>query len=313
MPSPRRTALGAWKQASAQQAPLLAAGVAFYAFLSLFPAMIAGVLAYGLVADPLTVARQSERISETLPADAASLITDQMEALTTTERSSLGIGLVIALALALYGASGGVGNLITAVNTMFGYDDTRGFVKRKLLAFGLTLGAIVFLAITITLVAVTPAVLDAVVDLPGLRVGLEAGRWLLLLGAVVVSIGVLLRVAPDRPDDPPRLIGKGVLIASLMWVLVSVGFSLYVDNFGSYGETYGALAGVVVLMLWLWIGIYALLLGSAIEAVREDAPLEEEAAEVMEGSSSKQDDEQHDRGHRHDEEDDPAHDRAVER
>ena len=283
MPSPRRTALGAWKQASAKQAPLLAAGVAFYGFLSLFPAMISAVLAYGLIADPLTVARQTDRISETLPADAASLITDQMQTLTTTERSSLGIGLVVALALALYGASGGVGHLITAVNTMFGFEETRGFVKRKLLALGLTLGAIVFIAITIGLVAVTPAVLDAMAVLPEVRGALEAGRWLLLLGALVVSIGVLLRIAPDRPGDPPRLIGKGVLIASAMWVLVSVGFSLYVDNFGNYGETYGALAGVVVLQLWLWIGIYALLLGSAIEAVREDAPLEEEAAEVIEG------------------------------
>ena len=281
MPSPRRTALGAWKQASAKQAPLLAAGVAFYGFLSLFPAMISAVLAYGLIADPLTVARQTDRIAETLPADAASLITDQMEALTTTERSSLGIGLVVALALALYGASGGVGNLITAVNTMFGFEETRGFVKRKLLAFGLTLGAIVFLAITIGLVAVTPAVLDAMAVLPEVRGALEAGRWLLLLGALVLSIGVLLRLAPDRPGDPPRLIGKGVLIASAMWVLVSVGFSLYVDNFGSYGETYGALAGVVVLQLWLWIGIYALLLGAAIEAVREHVPLEEEAAAVV--------------------------------
>ncbi len=284
MASPRRTALGAWKQASAKQAPLLAAGVAFYGFLSLFPAMIAAVLGYGLVADPLTVARQTDRISETLPADAASLITDQMEALTTTERSSLGIGLIVALALALYGASAGVGNLITAVNTMFGYDETRGFIKRKLLAFALTLGAIVFLAITIALVAVTPAVLDAMTVLPELRGALEAGRWLLLLGALVVAIGVLMRIAPARPGDPPRrFIGKGVLIASAMWVLVSVGFSLYVDNFGNYGETYGALAGVVVLQLWLWIGIYALLLGSAIEAVREHAPLEEEAAEVVEG------------------------------
>ncbi len=282
MPSPRRTALGAWKQASAKQAPLLAAGVAFYGFLSLFPAMISAVLAYGLIADPLTVARQTDRISETLPADAASLITDQMQALTTTERSSLGIGLVIALALALYGASGGVGHLITAVNTMFGFEETRGFVKRKLLALGLTLGAVVFIAITIGLVAVTPAVLDAMAVLPEVRGALEAGRWLLLLGALVLSIGVLLRIAPDRPGDPPRLIGKGVLIASAMWILVSVGFSLYVDNFGNYGETYGALAGVVVLQLWLWIGIYALLLGAAIEAVREHVPLEEEAAEVIE-------------------------------
>jgi membrane protein len=124
-------------------------------------------------------------------------------------------------------------------------------------------------------------VLDAIVDVPGMRAALEAGRWALLLAAVVVGIGVLFRVAPDRPFPPPRLIGKGVLVASGLWVVVSVGFSLYVDTFGSYGKTYGALAGVVVLLLWLWIGIYALLLGSAIEAVREDAPLEEEAEAVL--------------------------------
>ena len=283
MTSPRRTVIGAWKQASSQQASLLAAGVAFYAFLSLFPAMIAAVLGFGLFADPETVARQSHRIYESLPADAASLVTRQLNAVAATDRGSLGIGLVLALVLALYSASGGVGNLITAVNDMFGYEETRSFVKRKLLAFELTIGAILFMAVTLTLVAVVPAVLDAVVDVPGVRIALDAGRWLLLLAGLVVGIGVLLRVAPDRPDDPPRLVGKGVLIASGLWLLVSVGFSLYVDNFGTYGETYGALAGVVILLLWLWIGTYALLLGSAIEAVREDAPLEEKAAEIIEG------------------------------
>ena len=285
MPSARRIVLAAWKQAQAQQAPLLAAGVAFYAFMSLFPAIIAAVLSYGLFTDPLSIARQSERISEQLPADAASIVTGQMEAVASTDSRSLGIGLVIALVLALYSASGGVGNLITAVNRMFGFEETRGFVKRKLLAFALTLAAIVFMAVTLTLVAVVPAVLDTIVDVPGLRVTLEAGRWLLLLAGVVVGIGVLLRVAPDRTDDPPRLVGKGVLIASALWVLVSVGFSLYVDNFGTYGKTYGALAGVVVLLLWLWIGIYALLLGSAIEAVREHAPLDDEAAQVIEAGT----------------------------
>jgi membrane protein len=102
---------------------------------------------------------------------------------------------------------------------------------------------------------------------------LDVARWALLVAAVVVAIGVLFRVAPDRAD-PPRLISQGVLIASLLWIVVSVGFSLYVDNFGSYGKTYGTLAGVVVLLLWIWIGIYALLLGATIEALREGDPID---------------------------------------
>ena len=281
MPSTRSNVLTAWKQASSRQAPLLAAGVAFYAFLSLFPAMIAAILTYGLVASPETVARQSADIADALPADAASLITGQLDSLVSTSSDSLGIGLVFAVALALYSASGGIGNLVTAINSMFGLGETRGFIKRKLLALGLTLGAIIFLAMVVGLVAAAPAVFDAIDIVPGVRAGLEAARWIVLIGAVVVAIGVLFRLAPNRTSET-RLVSKGVLVASAMWLLVSVGFSLYVDNFGRYGKTYGALAGVVVLLLWLWIGLYAILLGASIEAVREEIVTEDTVAEDAE-------------------------------
>ncbi|MBC7630482.1 YhjD/YihY/BrkB family envelope integrity protein [Aeromicrobium sp.] len=268
MPNRRRTVVSAWKQASAHQAPLLAAGVAFYTFLALFPAMIAAILTYGLLVSPATVNRQSADLTRALPADAASIVTGQLDALTSTPSRSLGLGLVIAIVLAIYGASGGVGNLVTAINAMFGLKENRGFIKLKLLSLGLTVGAIVFLAVVIGLVAAAPAVFDVIDIVPGVRILLEVARWTLLVSAVVVAIGVLFRVAPNRTSDS-GLVTKGVVVASILWVLVSVGFSLYVDNFGSYGKTYGALAGVVVLLLWLWIGLYAILLGASIEAVRE--------------------------------------------
>ena len=267
----REHVIAAWKLASAHQAPLLAAGVAFYAFLSLFPAMIAAVMSYGLIASPETVQRQSEKIADAMPADAASVVTGQLDSLTSTSSGSLGLGLVIALALAIYGASGGVGNLVTAINQMFGQRDRRNFIEQKAKALGLTAGAIVFFAVVVTLVAVVPAVFDSVL-LGGLR-------WILLAAAIVVAIGVLFRVAPDRRGEPGRLISRGVIVASALWIVVSVGFSVYVDNFGSYGKTYGALAGVVVLLLWLWIGIYALLLGATVEALDEDALPEPAAVE----------------------------------
>ncbi|WP_332667908.1 YihY/virulence factor BrkB family protein [Aeromicrobium sp.] len=274
MPSQRKSVITAWKQASAHQAPLLAAGVAFYAFLSLFPAMIAAIMTYGLVASPETVASQSEDIAEALPADAASLVTGQMDSLIQTSPDSLGIGLAIALVLAIYGATGGVGNLITAVNAMFGLAETRGFFKRKLLSLVLTLGAIIFVLLVVALVAVAPAVLDRIDIVPGVRAGVEAGRWILLLAAVTIAIGLLFRIAPNRSGKSP-LVSKGVLVATALWLLASAGFSLYVDNFGSYGKTYGTLAGVVILLLWLWIGVYAILLGACIEAVHEDVVTEE--------------------------------------
>jgi len=256
----------AWKRSSRDQVPLLAAGVAFYGFLALFPAIIAGVLLYGLVASPATVAEQSGKLTDTLPSDAASLVSGQMESITSTAGGSLGIGLVIAILVALWSASGGIGNLITAINAAFECEETRGFIKRKALALGLTLGAVVFVVIAIGLVAVAPAVLDSLHDVAALRWLYEIARWVVLFLVIAGALSVLYRVAPDRGDDA-RTPRAGVIVATIIWLIASLGFSLYVDNFGSYGKTYGTLAGVVALLLWLWVSAYAVLFGAVLESV----------------------------------------------
>lgn len=264
----------AWGHLSERNGPLLAAGVAFYAFLAIFPAMIAAVLSYGLIASPETVSRQSESITDALPADAASIITGQMDALTQTSSGSLGVGLLFSVALAIYSASGGIGNLLKALTVMFEGTNDRNFVAAKLQAVKLTAGAVVFAIIAIGLVAAAPALFN-LLDLPGfVRAALEAVRWLILLGAIVVAITALFRSADHVADDEPgddRRVRVGVLVASGLWLVASLGFSLYVDNFGSYGETYGALAGVVALLLWLWVSMLALLLGASVEVVTEAA------------------------------------------
>lgn len=265
----------AWKESKTDQVPLLAAGVAFFAFLSIFPAMIASVMLYGILADPQTVARQAEELTKALPSDAASLITEQMEAITSTPQQSLGLGLLVALVLAIWSASGGVGNVITAINVAYDEDETRGFVKRKGLALLLTLGAIVFTVVAVTLIAVAPPLLDALVPDGALRVLLEVARWLGLLVAVAIALAVLYRYAPDRDNPRFSWVSVGAAVATVIWLVASVGFSLYVDNFGSYGETYGALAGVVVLLLWLWITAFVVLLGAEINAEAEQQTVED--------------------------------------
>ena len=259
----------AWEETKQDQVPLLAAGVAFYSFLALFPALIAAITLYGLVADPATVARQADQLTDTMPSDAASLVTDQLDALASAPQQSLGLGLMVALVLALWSASGGVGNIVTAINIAYDEEETRGFVRRKLLSLVLTLAAIVFVVVTIGLVAVAPALLDDLVSGGPLRWGFEAGRWLLLLAAVTLALAVVYRYAPDR--DAPRFswVSTGAVTATVIWLIASLGFSLYVDNFGSYSKTYGALAGVVVLLLWLWITNFIVLLGAEINAEAE--------------------------------------------
>lgn len=255
----------AWRQASKDQIPLLAAGVAFYGFLSLFPALIAGVLLYGLIASPDAVTEQSAKLADALPADAASLIAGQMTSITATTSGSLGFGLILAVLVALWSASGGVGNLIAALNTAFGCAESRGFIQRKVLALKLTLAGIFFVMILVTLVAVAPIVFDAIEIVPGLRLLLEPVRWVVLLGAVLGTISVLYRVAPNR--ERAAITRTGVVAATGIFLTAALGFSLYVDNFGSYGKTYGALAGVVALLLWLWVSAYAILFGAELEKV----------------------------------------------
>ena len=256
-----------WAEAKRDQVPLLSAGVAFYAFMSLFPAMVAAILLYAMVADPASLTAQVRDLTQALPAEARDLLTTQMETLASSR--TVGIGALVAIALALWSAAGGVGNLMTAINTAYDEEETRGFVKRKALALALTLGAIVFMLVVIGLVAVVPAALESLVSSGPLRLLLQVLRWLLLVAAVSVALAVLYRYSSSRDEPKIRWVSVGAVVATALWVVASVGFSLYVSQFGNYAKTYGALASVVVLLFWLWITAYAVLLGAEINAESE--------------------------------------------
>jgi membrane protein len=260
----------AHKEAKADQVPLLAAGVAFYAFLAIFPTLIAAVLLYGLVADPAEVTQQVRQIGKALPSSAQSMLSDQMTSLTQTSQQALGIGLLIALVGALWSASGGMGNLITAVNVTYDEDESRGFVRRKALSLLLTLGAILFVVLAVSLIAVLPAVMRALGLPVALRAVVEVIRWVGLVAAMMVALAGLYRLGPDRDAPRMRWVSVGAVVVTILWVVASFGFSFYVDNFGSYGKTYGSLAGVVVLLLWLWITTYLVLLGAEMNAEAEE-------------------------------------------
>ncbi|MBD0292382.1 MAG: YihY/virulence factor BrkB family protein [Jiangellaceae bacterium] len=265
----------AWKEAKRDSVPLLAAGVAFFAFLALVPTLIALVLIYGLISDPEDVTRQIESFGEALPSEAEELLSSQMESLAATSSGALGIGVLVSLALALWSASGGTGNLITAVNVAYDEEIKRGFIKTRLLALGMTIAAIIFVAVAVALVAAIPVLVDTL-NLPRwVEVLIGIGRWVGLVVAVMVALALLYRWAPDRDSPKMRWVSLGAIVATVLWVVASVGFSLYVDNFGSYGKTYGTLAGVVVLLLWLWISAYATLLGAEINAETEQQTIKD--------------------------------------
>lgn len=256
-------------KSSADNVPILAGGVAFFAFLAVFPALIAALTLYGMVADPAQVAQQMQSLSSVLPPQAQQIITEQLTAVTRSNDGALTVGLVISLLAALWSASSATSNLITAINLAYHETETRGFVTMRVLALGLTLGALVFVLVALALVAVAPVVLDQLgLGVIGQLIA-QVIRWVLLIGVVIVGLAVVYRVAPNRNSPRFRWVSIGALVATVLWILGSVAFSLYVSSFGSYNTTYGALAGVIVLMLWLYLTSYIVLLGAEINAEAE--------------------------------------------
>jgi membrane protein len=259
----------AFKESSADNVGILAGGIAYAAFLALFPALIAGISLFGLVADPATIAQQAEGVLAALPETAQPLLRDQIIALTQTPSGALSFSLIVSILLALWSASAGTSSLMTGINIAYDEQESRNFFKLRGTALLLTLGAIIFVLITLALVAVVPAALNALQLGTFINVIVQIVRWALLVVLVVVALAVVYRMAPDRDAPQFKWTSIGALVAAALWVLASLGFSFYVNNFGSYNKTYGALAGVVVLLLWLYLTSYIILLGAEINAESE--------------------------------------------
>lgn len=259
----RRTA----RQIKKDHVPIVSAGVAFYAFLGLFPALIAVITAYGLVADPETVEGQISDVTGAVSPQVEELLKGPLTDAATGD--GLTIGLVVSLAAVLWTASGGVKGLVDGINIAYDEPDERSFVRKRGLALLLALGGIVFVVLAVGLIAVVPVVLGVVgLGETGTTVATVL-RWPVLAVFGLGAITTMYRLAPDRESPRVRWVIPGAIAAMALWLLVSALFSLYVTNFGTYDETYGALAGVIVLLLWLFLSAFTVLLGAELNAEME--------------------------------------------
>jgi membrane protein len=255
------------KEVKQDQVPLLAAGVAFYVLLALFPAIIAGVSIYGLVADPQTVRDQINRLAETLSPETAKLIGQQIQQVTSSAGGALGLATVIGILTALWSASSGMKALITGVNLAYDEPEGRKFVKLRGLSILMTLGAMVLLAVALALIVGFPAVPDSWPTV--LQWTAAILRFVLLAVLLMAGLAALYRYAPDRDKPKWGWASPGSVVATVLWVLASVGFSIYVNAFGNYNKTYGALAGIIILMFWLYLTAFVVLVGAELNAEME--------------------------------------------
>jgi membrane protein len=251
---------------------LVAAGVAFYAFLALVPALIAFVSIYGLVANPDDVTEQVQDISDSLPQEVQDFLVFQLTSIINANSTGVSITLAIAIAVALWSASGGMAALITGVHVARERDEPKSFVVKKGKALLLTLAAIVFIAIVIFLIAGLPTLLDRAGLGDAGRTVFDIVRWPILAILMIFGIGLLYRFSVrESRRGWLGVITKGSVVAMVVWLIVSAGFAIYTANFASYGKTYGALASIVVVLLWLWLSCLAILVGAEIDGADEPA------------------------------------------
>lgn len=249
---------------------LLAAGVAFFIFLAITPLIGAVVLVYGLAADVSTVQRQIASITTMIPADAASILESQLLQAVTTSPTVVGIGLVVSMAFSLYGGMYAAHGLIAALNVINSELETRG-------AFALTSRALV-LTLAAILIGLTGLISGGVfvwltnLALPWFGIAASAAKAIAWAAAFILGttgFALLMRYGPDRRLAKWRWLTPGAVIATLLWMLTSFGFSLYVAYVSNYSATYGSLSAVVVFLMWLYLSAYGALLGALVNAELE--------------------------------------------
>lgn len=248
---------------------IVSAGVAFYALLALFPALAALVSIYGLITDANQVQQQLSALSGFLPQDAYALVEQQLKNVASHAGGALTVGAIGALSLALWSATKGVKALIDALNIVYDEDEDRGFVKLNGLAILLTVGAILFGAFTLILIAALPALLGNLGLSESAQNLVSFGRWPLLAIVLMVALAVIYRLGPSREQPQWQWVTLGAVAATLLWLVGSVAFSIYVSNFGSYDETYGSVGAVVILLMWLYLSAYIVLVGAELNAETE--------------------------------------------
>ncbi|MDB5538982.1 MAG: hypothetical protein JWQ89_709 [Devosia sp.] len=255
-----------WSEISDDRVTLIAAGATYYLLLALFPTIVAFVSLYGLFTDPATVAEHVGMLAGIVPEGGLQIIDEQLVRLTQQGATTLGWGLVLSLALALWSSSSGIKTMFEAMNIAYDEREKRSFLKLNLLALLFTIGGLVAAIVMIGVVILMPAVLGAI----GLSSGFE---WLvqglgygLLVLMLFAGIAALYRLGPSRQQAKWRWLTPGAVLAVLVIVIASLLFSWYSANFANYEKTYGSLGALIGFLTWIWISITVVIAGAELNS-----------------------------------------------
>ncbi|GAB5522736.1 MAG: YihY/virulence factor BrkB family protein [Roseivirga sp.] len=250
-------------------ASLVAAGVAFYFFIALFPTIGAIFSIYGLVTTPEQVEQQLIQLLVVVPADSHETILGIVKGITNEPDEALGISFVISLLITLWSTSRGMSALFSGINIAYNEKETRNFFKLNGLLLLFTLGSILLISFALALVVGAPELASGL-ELPEyMQKLISYGRWPILLVILIGSIMLLYHVAPSRTAPKFSWVNYGAIFAGLLWLAASLSFSYYVSNFSSYDKLYGSFAAIITLQLWLYISALVLFLGAELNSEME--------------------------------------------
>ena len=272
------------KRANKDHVTSLAAALAYYAFLAIPAALLLAAGLFGLLADPNAVTTVIKDLHGIVPSQVSSLIENSLRRLTQQNSTSITL-IAVGAVLALWSLSGAMKNVMWALNLAYDRSETRGFVRRRLVAGGMAVFALVASALALGLLVLGPHLSRWIGNAIGNRRATEivwwAAQWPILIGGLLLAFGVIYYLGPDVKQKW-QFLSFGAVFAVVVWLIASGAFAYYASRFGSYNKAWGSLSAVVVMLTWLWISSVALLLGAEInaEAERSRELREGEPAEI---------------------------------
>ena len=246
--------------------PLVAAGVAFFATLAVFPAIAAIVALYGALADPSDILQHSAMLQEFMPQEVYDQLRMQLGLQLARDESRHGFALFAWIALGLWLARAGVNALITGLDQVNPHAKPRGFIDRFVCSLALTVGLIFASVLALISVVIAPIVLAFLPLGPVAELALDLLRWTVALMTIMWGFAAIYRFGPSRLEEARSFkITYGIVIATVLWMLGSAGFSYYLSHFANYNQVYGSFGAVIALIMWLYLSAYAALLGAMID------------------------------------------------
>lgn len=248
---------------------MVSAAMAYYALFAFVPAISATVLMYAWISDPAEISQHIAKASQFIPAELQQILKTQLGTLASQAESSLGLGAIFSLLLALWGASKASKAIMEAMNIIYEEDDKRGFFKKNFMALGMTFLAIVLGILALGVIVVIPAITNLFNFGQAIEMGFTVASWVILLGLFSFFLSFAYRFGPDRQKAKWKWVSAGAIIAAVLWAVVSALFSWYAKEFGNFNKTYGSLGAMIVLMTWFYLSSYVILLGGEINAELE--------------------------------------------